>query len=501
MSLEEEIKKLIVTHEGIDISIDEKSVTVKWKENVYQEEINDEEELGELKNLLDILCSIIDIEEVAEIEIEDSSNIILQSVLWEGEFSVSLDLFSSEAILTVLEICKYIKAKDKDITIELFNYYFFNLNSNNWSRELNFGFDEEGYENDQLLSIFKTIKNFFEYGYKERSCCYAKDYIEYPITMAHSFDAFFGMYDEVYTAPEKLVDTAINFEISTISEYFWNQCLKNQKSDNEETYSDTNISTLKIYNINTFLNLDIDSLEFVDKSYEVALNILFKLSHEHEIELNISEIPDFDDESYLDVYDEIGNFDEIKEHTIKKIYDNDLINYYYRAINMEESEFKFLAFYQILECIYDEVHLHATVQDVKHIINSDWFSKHSDRDIKEVIQVVETFNKKRTDKEKLTLVLENYFKGSAHDKAFYLANKSIIKTLIDMNLLKKAEELKDIQRFVGIIYDFRCECTHSNRSYPIRSMHESNGNLKGYIYLIKKLAEKIIINYEKSLSI
>lgn len=70
-------------------------------------------------------------------------------------------------------------------------------------------------------------------------------------------------------------------------------------------------------------------------------------------------------------------------------------------------------------------HLHATVvQDVKHIINSDWFSKHSDENIKELIQVVETYNKKRNDREKLTLVFDNYFRGSSHDKAFLLANRS-----------------------------------------------------------------------------
>lgn len=34
--------------------------------------------------------------------------------------------------------------------------------------------------------------------------------------------------------------------------------------------------------------------------------------------------------------DEIDNIGEIEEHTLFKLYDNDLINYYYRAINTEE---------------------------------------------------------------------------------------------------------------------------------------------------------------------
>lgn len=150
-------------------------------------------------------------------------------------------------------------------------------------------------------------------------------------------------------------------------------------------------------------------------SYDAVKNILFKLSHQYDVHLDIVQIPDFDDESFIDHhYEEMENIDSIDEHIVLKLYGRDLINYYHRAMNMEESEFKYLAYYQILECIFDEVHLYATVQDVKHIINSDWLSKHSNEDIKIVIEMVDTYNKKRSDREKLTLVLENYFRGSLH---------------------------------------------------------------------------------------
>lgn len=67
-----------------------------------------------------------------------------------------------------------------------------------------------------------------------------------------------------------------------------------------------------------------------------------------------------------------------------------------------------------------------------------------------------------------------------------------------MQLIKKDEELKDMQKLISIIYDYRCKCTHSNRTYPFRSAYENNNDeLSGYISLIKKIAEKIIINYDK----
>lgn len=129
-----------------------------------------------------------------------------------------------------------------------------------------------------------------------------------------------------------------------------------------------------------------------------------------------------------------------------------------------------------MECIFDKVHLYATVQDVKHIINSDWFSKHSNEDIKIVIEMVDTYNKKRSDREKLTLVLENYFRGSLHHNAFLTANRSIINILKEMKFIKDDKELKDLKKVVDIIYDFICKCTHSNRTFPVKRNFENSNH-------------------------
>lgn len=38
-----------------------------------------------------------------------------------------------------------------------------------------------------------------------------------------------------------------------------------------------------------------------------------------------------------------------------------------------------------------------------------------------------------------------------------------------MGKITKDEDLKDLQKIGNIIYDFRCNCTHSNRSFPFRA--------------------------------
>lgn len=498
LTLSEKINSMKKLYTQLKIEENANGIIIQYKDEVYEETIKNEQDLASIQKLLDFLNAIAEASNEITIIINDPSDILLESKLWEyNEFSIGLDFFNKEMILTTIDICKYIKNKDEKIKIGFYyDYYFISLSKEEWKRDLTFGGEIHRYDHNQIITIYEDIKKFFEYKYIDRSCCYYENYIEYPITTAHYIHYYFGSYDEFFTAPDKMLEGAINFDISNVSEYFWNHSLKDQRAV-DITYDEIYIPTLKIYNLNDLLSLDINSDNFLEKSYETALNILFKLSHENSIELSITDIPDYDDESFIDEIEK-ENFDEIEEHTLLKLYDNDLINYYYRAINMEDSEFKYLAFYQILECIFDEVHLHATVQDVKHIINSDWFSKHSNEDIKEVIKVVETYNKKRNDREKLILVLENYFKGSAHEKAFFIANRNIINILKEMKVINKEEELKDLQKLVNVIYDFRCKCTHSNRTFPFRSVFEDNNEeLSNYIVLIKKIAEKVIINYEK----
>lgn len=483
----------------IKLSMNGNSLLVRYKNTDYLHECYDKNELAKVERLLRILNNLAMNYPEIDVTIHSEDTVLLHSNMWKENPELDLEVFNFEKLNILINITQYVKSRDGDINVSLNPHYdgTVMLESPNWRRALEFG--EDINEDDIVLNnTFDNIRNFFESEYKEREYCYRKNYIEFPIMVGNN-EGFYGLFEELQSEPERFYDNGLTFEISKISEYFWSLIFKDQRYEFEELYEDTHISTLKIYNLNSFLNINCEDSTFVGKGYEAAKNILFKLSHQYSIHLEIVEIPDFDDESFIDDhYEEMESFDNIDEHTLLKLYDKDLIYYYYRAMNMEKSEFKYLAYYQILECIFDEVHLHATIQGVKQIINSDWFSKHSDEDIKTVIEIVGTYNHQRNDRGKLLIVLEKYFKGSLNDKAFLAANRSIINILKEMELIKQDRDLNDLQKIVDIIYNYRCECTHSNRTFPARgSLGNSKHELKNYINLIKKLTQIIIINYER----
>lgn len=164
---------------------------------------------------------------------------------------------------------------------------------------------------------------------------------------------------------------------------------------------------------------------------------------------------------------------------------------------MTTSEFKYIAFYQILECIFDEVYLNATIQDIKQITNSSWYSSNEDKDIAQLIEIIDKYSKAKNDREKLKLVLDKYFKGDLHKEAYLLVNKEIYKILKDeLQLIDKEEKFNDIQLLANALYDFRCECTHSNRLFPIKTkVKKDELSIEKYIALIKKITQRIIVNY------
>jgi len=238
------------------------------------------------------------------------------------------------------------------------------------------------------------------------------------------------------------------------------------------------------------------SKEFEDIILEIAKCIIFDLDSKYSISLYLMQIPESDDAGEDPIFEVKEKLQSLENLTLKCKYDKDLIEYYYRAIQMDPSEFKYLAYYQVMECIFDEVFLAENIQDVKQVINSNWFSSYKDDDISKVIRIIEQYNKSKNDREKLKLVLEKYFRGNIHDEAYCLANKEIIELLLEMNLIKNESEFKDIQRLAAIIYDYRCKCTHSNRTFPFRtSFNNTSEEQYNYIILIKKISERIIMNY------
>lgn len=496
MNIVQELRSLVEQfQESKLIECIENKVTINCCGESIEFKIESEKEYEKLKKLLYILNVVIIKHPNVSIEISEIDIIIISSELWEGDYEVEILAESGEEeirhIEDIIKAVTYIKSRDSQIKISIFTDFGLTLEHAKWRRTLDFSLEDTS-------RLLENIKKFFEYEFQDRNCCYSENYIEFPITFASVF-TYYNSLEGCLSSSEKISENGITFEISIISEFFWNYLFKDQSSDGEGCYDETQITTLKVYNLNKFTGILHTDVRFSEIAFNAAKNILFNLSHKHSIELKLIDIPDFDDDStYVDEWsEEINKIDDIEEHTLLKLQDSDLVNYYYRALQMDDSEFKYLAFYQIIECIFDEVYLHETVQDVKQIINSDWFSKHRDEDIKQVISVVEKYNKNKNDREKMKLVLERYFKGSVHDDAFIIANKSIIELLIKMNKIKADKDLRDLQSIGNIVYDFRCKCTHSNRSFPFRSTFEnSDVELSNYILLIKKLCERIIMNYE-----
>jgi hypothetical protein len=115
-----------------------------------------------------------------------------------------------------------------------------------------------------------------------------------------------------------------------------------------------------------------------------------------------------------------------------------------------------------------------------------------------LIRLIEKFSKEQNDRIKVKLILEKYFKMNLHDDAFFLAYSDISKLLIDLKLINSETELKDLQKIGSIIYDIRCEYTHSNRKFPKKNeVAIEDEDLEKHIELIRLISKTIIENYRK----
>jgi hypothetical protein len=422
------------------------------------------------------------------------NNVSLSKESWTVNFRFVLD--DDDEDKTIMLLNEYINDLYKiesivqEENIEIwFNNEELTICHEEWQKEYNVPLEKHDFS-----VVYEIIKNIFTLKYIPVKACYREDYFE--VLINHTQMVWGDGLSHISFAVEdgNRSQDRIYYEIGPISKEF------STVIENEQFYRhlevEDNFTTLKIYNINKVSNIPIDNEDIEEKQFYYAKCILFDLSYKFSAEITFEELPE-DDEDEGD-YEHISEeLNEIKAPYFKKEYDSDLIDYYHRALEMSDSEFKYLAYYQVLECIFDEVYLHETVQDVKQIMNSSWFSSHKDKDITEIIETVEKYNKGKNDREKLKLVLERYFKGEVHDQAFILANRDIIEIL--KNELKKInqdKDIKDLQNLSSILYDFRCQCTHSNRTYPFRTtFNKTNEELKRYINLIKKVSEKVILNY------
>ena len=346
-------------------------------------------------------------------------------------------------------------------------------------------------DTDELKTEDDTIefvKSMTGMSYKTGDCLYDTNYFEGIVKICGSYVDMLCDYG-VNIADEDVAEGAFHYEISEASDEF---C---KFFDGERAFKyleAEKLTTVKLYNI----PIEVSSNEqFVSDCKSMCKNVFFDICRKTSVAFELVELSqDLEDDPFQDVSDKL---DMIQKTPVVTGYDKDLLQYYYRGSTMDASEFKFISFYQVLECIFDEVYMHETTQDVKSLLNSNWFDSRSDEHAQNIIGMVEKYNKDKNDRNKLQLVLQKYFRGETHDEAFILANKEIIRVLTELGQIKKNDDLKDLQKLASIIYDFRCTCTHSNRSFPKPAVPHTPQTLYLYIDLIKMVAEVVIVNYRR----
>jgi hypothetical protein len=292
-------------------------------------------------------------------------------------------------------------------------------------------------------NIIQDIEDFLQIKYVKGKCLYKKDYAEFLVDLSGS-NLVNTLGRCKFSVEKDQTLTDINYEIGQISEVFFefiNQTLL------EFEYEQSDLTCLKIYHVDKVLTLSIDNTSDFEKQVEfIAKSIIFDVSHKSSISLKLIDISHVKkDEPLTDILEKSKL---ISKKSVVLNYDKDLIQYYYRAIQMEPSEFQYLAFYQILECIFDEVYLSETISDARKIIESSWFSPAKDKDIEGLINIIDRYNKEKDDREKTRLVLQKYFKGETRDEAYFLANGEII------DILGKLKKIKDRRKKITKINQY-----------------------------------------------
>lgn len=380
-----------------------------------------------------------------------------------------------------------IKNLSNDIDINIVDDDTISLRCKTWKNEIEIDCDSTGYDDTlecirELISYI-TIPNL---GFAKN------DYLEIAVNIigVYFYDSFEGNSIEINEYQNKIA-----YEIGSASDEFAKLIETQHSFHNIEP--ENFFTTIKIFNLNSVLKVNYTDPFFIEQVKDIVKCIFFDLSSKNSIDLCFFNIPESDDGDYDPFYEVNEKFENVENQSLMAKYDRDLINYYNRALQMEGGEFQYLAYYQVMECIFDEVFLSENIQDVKQIITSNWFSSFRDDDITQIIKIIEQYNKNKNDREKLRLVLDKYFKGNLHEEAYLTVNKQVIDLLIEMKAIKAKNDFKDLQVMVNIIYDYRCQCTHSNRTFPFRTVFSNTSDeLANYIKLIKMVSERIIINYK-----
>jgi len=234
-----------------------------------------------------------------------------------------------------------------------------------------------------------------------------------------------------------------------------------------------------------------------NKAYAAVHTVILNLSRSFHIDLELISLPeDYDSDPYYEVLEEAGKTLGTGKQLINKTYDYDLMQYYYRAVVMKDSPFKFLAFYQVLEALFDEAQRIESVADVRGLLTASGFSPWADMKVQELVESVLRYSTERDERSKLRRVLELFFRGSQHDDAYQRANSDIADLLIRGGWLGKLEDLKDVARLASVLYDYRCRAAHAERTFPRSQSVDPEVEKEALLLRVVKLfAERVIIGY------
>lgn len=431
------------------------------------------------------------------IEIEDEDLRILSTKL-EFNHLTKLKVFDSEEAIRIgvgemiLERIIELKLRDFDdnFSVSWIDEGEIKIYSNKSRNHFYLNVDVKDGD-DETEIIIEFLKNIQEYKYQQKESIYIEDYYECLIEYENWVHEMVG-----WSIKGKSIESdAICYEISKISNEFKSIIELNERFDSEEFDLDHHFS-LKIFKLNKELSIEKESKGFADILENVKHSIAFEISQNHSVDIRFSKfVCDF-----IDIEPHLENIStpiELEICKLKNRYDKDLLRYYYEASTMEISEFQYIAYYRVIECIFDEVYRAKTINDIKNVINSDGFSTYSDTDLEIIVEIVEKYQRSKSDREKINLIFDKYLKGDLRDEAFYHVNSTIISILKDdMKLITKDSDFKDMRKIGNIVYDFRCQCTHSNRAFNKRQEDADFNEISNYIKLIKKICQMIIRSYQ-----
>lgn len=328
--------------------------------------------------------------------------------------------------------------------------------------------------------------------YNNRSLLTSEDSIEVLATQANS-----PWVDTLKLALSGKLGNGVKFTFSIASDIFASYI--GQHNDAEQLTAD-GLHTLKISN----LPLESQPEAQLARAPRYINAVIFELAQQgisntranidldHEEEEEETEADEGD--TWSEEEDAPSN-NRLTNIDIPSHYDPDLLWYYSRALRMEPSEFQYLAFFQIIECLFDEVHLRDMVQAARSILLSPNFSAERFSDLSALVDIVGRHNQRRDERTKTQLVLERYLKSDVPRDAFLISYKTAIRRARSLGVIQKDDEIFNMQLLARVLYDFRCECAHANRESASKLSAFGREKLKAYISLVRQFTESVIRNY------